>query len=265
MVLEGGGDDGLPSAAGPDNDERRSCAGGPWGPLSRLEDLHELDLVTMRFANVRPLLAVVGPQLTSLTLEMGEEQGVGSEIVHLGRCCPELRQLKLLLGDCVLKGEMTLHFGSLFFRRLERLTVEGSVHLHAFAFLWGHCRKLRHMQIGLVISNELTNTNMLIHDVFTLLFQVIPVFIVPVQGQTRSLTSFSLLQVNAMTELEEFHVRNLKIRSLQMGKFLLDSLPRLRRASNWLLDLSSEDITQFRQYLLPMVRERGLRVEYSQW
>ena len=68
-----------------------------------------------------------------------------------------------------------------------------------------------------------------------------------------------------MTELEEFHVRNLKIRSLQMGKFLLDNLPRLRSASNWLLDLSAEDVTRFRQHLLPLVKERGLKVEYSEW
>ena len=144
----------------------------PWSPLSRLESLCELDLVTMRWANVRPLLKSIGSRLTSLTLEMGEEQGSGSEIVFLGRCCPELLSLKLILGERILKGEMTLHFGSHFFRRLQRLHVEGSVHLHAFAFLWGHCRKLTHMRIGLVISNELTNTNMLIHDVFTLLFQV---------------------------------------------------------------------------------------------
>lgn len=43
----------------------------------------------------------------------------------------------------VLRGEMTLHFGSQFFRNLEHLVIEGSVHLHAFAFLWGHCRNLK--------------------------------------------------------------------------------------------------------------------------
>ena len=89
-----------------------------------------------------------------------------------GRHCPNLTQLRLLLGDKILRGEMTLHFGSQFFRKLTRLTVEGSVHLHAFAFLWGHCRKLKFLKMGMVVSNELVNTNVLIHDVFTLLFQV---------------------------------------------------------------------------------------------
>ncbi len=108
-------------------------------------------------------------------------------------------------------------------RKLERLTVEGNVHLHGFAFLWGHCQNLKYMKIGkyfsickellgtrfifyidqiikctirpwiihekiniisrkfsdnhekfsgMVVSNELTNTNVLIQDVFNLLFQV---------------------------------------------------------------------------------------------
>ena len=72
----------------------------------------------------------------------------------------------------VLKGEMTLHFGSVFFRRLETLIVEGSVHLHAFAFLWGHCRAIKVLKMGLVVSNEIMTTNVLIFDVFNLLFQV---------------------------------------------------------------------------------------------
>ena len=70
----------------------------------------------MRFSNVKSLLEKVGPRLTSLTLEMDDEQGQGYEIVHLGRSCPNLVSLRLLLGDKVLKGEMTLHFGSHFFR-----------------------------------------------------------------------------------------------------------------------------------------------------
>ena len=111
-----------------------------WSQLLTLENLVELDLVTMQFENVKVLLKAVGSVLRTLTLEMDEEQGNGSEIVHIGRYCPELRSLRLLLGDKVLKGEMTLHFASSFFRKLERLHVVGSVHLHAFAFLWGHCR-----------------------------------------------------------------------------------------------------------------------------
>ena len=108
------------------------------------------------------------------------------------RTCPNITSLRLLLGDKVLRGEQTLHFGQSFFRKLTRLTIEGNVHLHGFAFLWGHCQNLKYIRIGqcqyswhpslyfvfffisgLVVSNELTNTNVLIQDVFTLLFQVI--------------------------------------------------------------------------------------------
>ena len=34
------------------------------------------------------------------------------------------------------------------FRKLERLVVEGNVHLHGFAFLWGHCQNLKYMKLG---------------------------------------------------------------------------------------------------------------------
>ena len=120
----------------------------PWSQLTTWTRLRELDLVTMRFSNVRTLLKVVGPQLLNLTLEMDDEQGSGSEIVHIARHCPELRSLRLLIGDKILRGEMTLHFGTQFFRHLERLTIEGAVHLHGFAFLWGHCRNLTYLRIG---------------------------------------------------------------------------------------------------------------------
>ena len=84
---------------------------GVWAPLLRLKHLVELDLVTMRFDNVRALLAAVGPQLERLTVECDEEQGNGSEIVHLARHCPNITSLRILLGDKILRGEMTLHFG----------------------------------------------------------------------------------------------------------------------------------------------------------
>ena len=42
-------------------------------------------------------------------------------------------------------GEFTFQT---FFRKLERLTVEGHVHLHGFAFLWGHCQALKYLRIG---------------------------------------------------------------------------------------------------------------------
>ena len=63
-------------------------------------------------------------------------------------------------------------FQTPFFRQLERLTVEGSVLLHGFAFLWGHCRNLRYMKIGHVVSNEVGTNNVLSYDVWYLLFQV---------------------------------------------------------------------------------------------
>jgi len=210
-----------------------------WGPLLNLNNLVELDLVAMRFENVRSLLAVVGSRLERLTVECDEEQGNGSEIVHLARSCPNISSLRIILGDKVLRGEMTLHFGQIFFRKLERLVVEGNVHLHGFAFLWGHCQNLKYMKIGLVVSNELTNTNILIQDVFTLLFQV-----------------------NKMLHLEELHIKNLKIRSLEMGVLLLDNLPSLKKASNWYLDLCGDDVSTFKKHVRKL-KSRGLLLDYD--
>ena len=56
-----------------------------WSQLLSLNNLVELDLVTMQFENVKVLLKAVGHVLKTLTLEMDEEQGNGSEIVHIGR------------------------------------------------------------------------------------------------------------------------------------------------------------------------------------
>ena len=118
---------------------------------------------------------------------------------------------------------------------------------------------------GLVVSNELTNTNVLIQDVFSLLFQVKRIgvgplgFVICVESACTVLTFllqipscfvasslddsdlifenltliFDFLQVNKMIHLEEMHIKNLKIRSLQMGQLLLDNLPNLKKASNW--------------------------------
>merc|ERR1712142_1097391 len=212
-----------------------------WEPLLRLQNLIELDLVTMKFENVRSLLVVVGPRLQKLTVECDEEQGNGSEIVHLARNCPNIVSLRILLGDKILRGEMTLHFGQTFFRKLEKLTVEGNVHLHGFAFLWGHCQNLKYIRIGLVVSNDLTNTNVLIQDVFTLLFQV-----------------------NKMVHLEEMHIKNLKVRSLGMATLLLDNLPSLKRASNWFLDLNGEDMSAFKKHLRKY-KAKGLKLDYKEW
>ena len=102
--------------------------GSVWEPLLRLQNLIKLDLVTMKFENVRSLLVVVGPRLQKLTVECDEEQGNGSEIVLLARNCPNISSLRTLLGGKILRGET---LGQTFFRKLERLTgdVEGNVHL----------------------------------------------------------------------------------------------------------------------------------------
>ena len=84
-----------------------------WTSLLRLKHLVELDLVTMRFDNVRALLAVVGPQLEKLTVEFNDKQGNGSELVHIARHCTNVKSLRILLGDKSLRGDNTLHFGEL--------------------------------------------------------------------------------------------------------------------------------------------------------
>jgi hypothetical protein len=67
-----------------------------------------------------------------------------------------------------------------------------------------------------------------------------------------------------MEDLEELHIKGLKIRSLTMGKFLLDSLPRLKRASGWILDLTSDEVKLFKAHL-KSYRERGLLLDYKEW
>eukprot|EP00094_Tigriopus_californicus_P010814 TCALIF_10431-PA protein Name:"Protein of unknown function" AED:0.01 eAED:0.01 QI:0/0.5/0.33/0.66/0.5/0.33/3/50/1148 len=213
-----------------------------WNGLRLMDSLTELDLVTVLFVNVKALIQAVGGQLRALVIEMDEEQGTGLEIVHIARHCPELRSLRMIMGDKILRGEMTLHFGSVFFRHLESVEVDGSVHLHAFAFFWGHCRSLRHLKLGLVVSNEIVGNNVLIFDVFTLLFRV-----------------------NPMHWLEQFHIKNLRIRSLPMAYFLLEHMPRLKAASSWIIDLPSlEEFTElvgrFKRY-----EEAGVKLDYKRW
>ena len=82
----------------------------------------------------------------------------------------------------------------------------------------------------------------MIYDVFTLLFQV-----------------------NKMENLEEMHIKNLKIRSLQMGQFLLENLPRLRKASNWLLDVYGQDLTDMKRTIYSLKRSKGLSLEFREW
>ena len=54
----------------------------------------------------------------------------------------------MVVNNCRLEEEHQQTAGVLYIRKLERLTVEGNVHLHGFAFLWGHCHNLKYMKIG---------------------------------------------------------------------------------------------------------------------
>ena len=78
------------------------------------------------------------------------------------------------------------------------------------------------------------------------------------------LTPF-VLQVNKMEFLTDLHIKNLKIRSLQMGLFLLENLPKLRNASNWLLDIYGQDLITFKQHLKFLKQRQALVLEYKEW
>ena len=55
---------------------------GPWRDMAALQHLVELDLVTMKFSNVKALLTAVGPRLETLTLEMDEDQVWDAYVYH---------------------------------------------------------------------------------------------------------------------------------------------------------------------------------------
>ena len=84
--------------------------------------------------------------------------------------------------------------------------------------------------------------NVLIYDVFNLLFQV-----------------------NKMEQLEELHIKNLKIKSLQMGKFLLENLPRLKTASNWILDIfNPTESAELKRVIENYRQNKGLSLEIDE-
>ena len=68
-----------------------------------------------------------------------------------------------------------------------------------------------------------------------------------------------------MEHLEEMHIKNLKIRSLQMGQFLLDNLPKLKKASNWLLDIYGQDLTDMKRLISSLKRMKALNLEFREW
>ena len=123
-----------------------------------------------------------------------------------------------------------------FFRKLERLTVEGDVHLNAFAFLWAHCQALKHLRIGrhwaanachqlnyvasgLVIADEMTNENVIIIDVFTALFRVgqCASHMISFSKHSRRVFTISFVQLNKMLLLEELHIRSLKVKMISQS------------------------------------------------
>ncbi len=73
------------------------------------------------------------------------------------------------------------------------------------------------------------------------------------------------LKVNKMEHLTELHIKNLRIRSLQMGIFLLDNLPKLHRASNWILDLVGQDLITFKHKLKLLRQRQDLQLDYKEW
>ena len=72
------------------------------------------------------------------------------------------------------------------------------------------------------------------------------------------------VQVNPMSSLRELHIKSLKVRSLTMANFLLDSFPSLEKTSSWMLDMNQEDTRAFRARVKEY-RERGIKIEYKEW
>lgn len=50
-----------------------------------------------------------------------------------------------------------------------------------------------------------------------------------------------------------------------MGLLLLDNLPRLLKASNFLLDIYGQDLILFKQKLAFLRQKRGLVLDYKEW
>ena len=75
---------------------------------------------------------------------------------------------------------------------------------------------------------------------------------------------FYFSQVNPMASLRELHIKSLKVRSLAMANFLLDSFPSLEKTSSWTLNMNVEDTKAFRARVKEY-RERGVKIEYKEW
>ena len=65
-------------------------------------------------------------------------------------------------------------------------------------------------------------------------------------------------KVNPMVSLRELHIKSLKVRSLTMANFLLDSFPSLEKTSSWMLNMNQEDTRAFRARVKEY-RERGIK------
>ena len=74
----------------------------------------------------------------------------------------------------------------------------------------------------------------------------------------------SPFQVNKMEQLEELHIKNLKIKSLQLGKLLLENLPKLQRASNWILEMFNlTELTELKMLIEHYRVTKGLVIEVN--
>ena len=80
----------------------------------------------------------------------------------------------------------------------------------------------------------------------------------------RALNAITFPQVNPMSSLRELHIKSLKVRSLTMANFLLDSFPSLEKTSSWMLNMNQEDTRAFRARVKEY-RERGIKIEYKEW
>ena len=67
-----------------------------------------------------------------------------------------------------------------------------------------------------------------------------------------------------MEQLEELHIKNLKIKSLQLGKLLLDNLPKLAKASSWILEMFNlNELADMKRLIESYRVTRGLVIEVN--
>ena len=50
-----------------------------------------------------------------------------------------------------------------------------------------------------------------------------------------------------------------------MGQFLLENLPKLKKASNWLLDIYGQDLIEMKRLISNLKRSKSLMLEFREW